>query len=88
MAESISNRELQLAEKFVQQTGANIFLTGKAGTGKTTFLSRLKRITSKRMVITAPTGGGGNQRRRGNAALIFSTPFRAVHPRHGHNDGQ
>jgi hypothetical protein len=52
----ISNPELQLAEDFVQHTNCHIFLTGKAGTGKTTFLHDLKKKTSKRMVVTAPTG--------------------------------
>ncbi len=50
------NKELQLANDFVQYTGCNIFLTGKAGTGKTTFLHNLKKNTAKRMIITAPTG--------------------------------
>lgn len=48
--------QLQLALDFVETTGKNIFLTGKAGTGKTTFLHNLKRQTSKRMVVVAPTG--------------------------------
>lgn len=50
------NPELQLARDFVQHTRNNIFLTGKAGTGKTTFLHSLKRNTPKRMIVTAPTG--------------------------------
>jgi hypothetical protein len=50
------NHELNLAENFVQYTGSHIFLTGKAGTGKTTFLHKLKENTAKRMIITAPTG--------------------------------
>jgi len=50
------NHELKLAREFVQYTGRHIFLTGKAGTGKTTFLHQLKGNTEKRMVITAPTG--------------------------------
>ncbi|MBN1930052.1 MAG: helix-turn-helix domain-containing protein [Desulfobacterales bacterium] len=53
---TFSNHELQLAEDFVQHTGCNIFLTGKAGTGKTTFLHYLKKKTAKRMIVTAPTG--------------------------------
>jgi hypothetical protein len=53
---SIVNPELQLAEEFVQHTSCNIFLTGKAGTGKTTFLHSIKKQTHKRMIITAPTG--------------------------------
>jgi len=50
------NHELQLANDFVQHTDCNIFLTGKAGTGKTTFLHNLHKNTVKRMIITAPTG--------------------------------
>ncbi len=53
---SLTNHELQLANDFVQYTGCNIFLTGKAGTGKTTFLHNLQKNTAKRMIITAPTG--------------------------------
>lgn len=47
---------LELAYKLAEDTGVNIFLTGKAGTGKTTFLRRLRDKTSKRMVVLAPTG--------------------------------
>jgi len=50
------NHELDLAYQFVQYTNRNIFLTGKAGTGKTTFLRSLKTRTTKRMVVVAPTG--------------------------------
>jgi len=50
------NHELQLANDFVQYTGCNIFLTGKAGTGKTTFLHNMQKNTTKRMIIIAPTG--------------------------------
>lgn len=54
--ESVVNPELQLAFDFVQYTNRNIFLTGKAGTGKTTFLHNLKRTSPKRMIVVAPTG--------------------------------
>ncbi len=53
---TFTNHELQLANNFVQHTGCHIFLTGKAGTGKTTFLRNLHKITAKRIIITAPTG--------------------------------
>ncbi|MCX6240008.1 MAG: helix-turn-helix domain-containing protein [Bacteroidia bacterium] len=56
MTEFISNDQLQLAFDFVQYTGQHIFLTGKAGTGKTTFLHQLKLNSPKRMVVVAPTG--------------------------------
>ncbi|TKB25107.1 helicase [Desulfopila sp. IMCC35006] len=51
-----ANPELQLADEFVRETGCNIYLTGKAGTGKTTFLHNLKKKSPKRMIVTAPTG--------------------------------
>ncbi len=54
--DTLTNPELQLAYDFVEHTDRNIFLTGKAGTGKTTFLHNLKKSTNKRMVVTAPTG--------------------------------
>ena len=50
------NAELKLAADFLQFTNKNIFLTGRAGTGKTSFLHNLRKITPKRMVVVAPTG--------------------------------
>lgn len=50
------NPELSLAWQFIENTGTHLFLTGKAGTGKTTFLRRLKAESPKRMVVLAPTG--------------------------------
>ncbi len=45
-----------LAERYVEDTGVSLFLTGKAGTGKTTFLKEIARNTTKRFAIVAPTG--------------------------------
>ena len=50
------NSVLALAWQFIENTGTHLFLTGKAGTGKTTFLRKLKRESPKRMVVIAPTG--------------------------------
>lgn len=50
------NPELSLAWQFIENTGTHLFLTGKAGTGKTTFLRQLKSGSPKRMVVLAPTG--------------------------------
>ena len=50
------NPELDLAWQFIENTGTHLFLTGKAGTGKTTFLHKLKAESPKRMVVLAPTG--------------------------------
>jgi len=50
------NPQLDLAYNFVQFTDKHIFLTGKAGTGKTNFLQNLKKLSLKRMAVAAPTG--------------------------------
>ena len=50
------NQQADLARDIIETTNRNLFLTGKAGTGKTTFLRRLRRELPKRMVVLAPTG--------------------------------
>ena len=50
------NKELNTAWEFVEKTGKSVFLTGKAGTGKTTFLHEVVESSSKRVVVVAPTG--------------------------------
>lgn len=51
-----TNPQLELAFNYLEYTGTSVFLTGKAGTGKTTFLRELKRRSPKRMIVVAPTG--------------------------------
>jgi ATP-dependent exoDNAse (exonuclease V) alpha subunit len=51
-----NNSIFQLAADFVNQTSEHLFLTGKAGTGKTTFLKYIKEHTHKNAVVAAPTG--------------------------------
>ena len=51
-----SNPQLELAFKYVSETVTNVFLTGKAGSGKTTFLRQIKEQVCKRMAVVAPTG--------------------------------
>ena len=50
------DKNIKLAHDLVKFTGKSVFLTGKAGTGKTTFLRNLPNITQKRMAVVAPTG--------------------------------
>ena len=50
------NKELRTAWDFVENTGRSIFLTGKAGTGKTTFLKAVMERSRKRPIVVAPTG--------------------------------
>ncbi len=51
-----TNEITDLANRFVNNTQRHIFLTGKAGTGKTTFLHHLSAQTYKKVAIAAPTG--------------------------------
>ncbi|MBR0073127.1 MAG: tRNA (adenosine(37)-N6)-threonylcarbamoyltransferase complex ATPase subunit type 1 TsaE, partial [Bacteroidales bacterium] len=52
----MENHQSQLAEQYVRNTDTSVFLTGKAGTGKTTFLRHIVETCSKRFVVVAPTG--------------------------------
>lgn len=52
----VSNSVFQKAVSFVCDTNENLFLTGRAGTGKTTFLKYIKTYTGKQCAIVAPTG--------------------------------
>lgn len=51
-----TTEKIELATQFVNSTSDHIFLTGKAGTGKTTFLRKIAENTHKNFVIVAPTG--------------------------------
>ncbi len=56
MLSDSSNHIFQMAVQFVNQTNRHIFLTGKAGTGKTTFLKYIKENSFKKTAVVAPTG--------------------------------
>jgi hypothetical protein len=78
--ESITNQELQLAFDFVKYTNRNIFLTGKAGTGKTTFLHNLKKTSPKRMIVVAPTGVAAINAGGVTIHSFFQLPFHPFIP--------
>lgn len=69
------NPELNLASEYVRHTDKNIFLTGKAGSGKTTFLQQLKKDCPKRMIITAPTGVAAMNAGGTTLHSFFQIPF-------------
>jgi nucleoside-triphosphatase THEP1 len=71
----LNNPQLQLAFDFVQYTDQNIFLTGKAGTGKTTFLLNLKGKLNKRMIVVAPTGVAAINAHGVTIHSFFQLPF-------------
>ena len=74
------NKELRTAEKIMKQTNANLFLTGRAGTGKTTFLRRLLEETPKRSVVLAPTGVAAINAGGVTIHSFFQLPFHSYIP--------
>ena len=74
------NKELELAWEFVNNTNRSIFLTGKAGTGKTTFLHRLKMNSLKRLVVVAPTGVAAINAKGVTIHSFFQMPFGPILP--------
>ncbi|MBT8246060.1 MAG: helix-turn-helix domain-containing protein [Winogradskyella sp.] len=76
----LKNKELELAWNFVNNTDRNIFLTGKAGTGKTTFLRKLKKESFKRIVVAAPTGVAAINAKGVTIHSFFQLPFGPILP--------
>lgn len=81
MEENEHLQPAELAAKFVNQTARHIFLTGKAGTGKTTFLRNIIAKTHKRAVIVAPTGIAAINASGVTIHSLFQLPFGAFVPR-------
>ena len=69
------NQKLDFVEELVLYTDSHIFLTGKAGTGKTTFLRNLQNKTYKRMVVVAPTGVAAINAGGQTIHSFFQLPF-------------
>ncbi len=85
---NIENPELELAFDFVQYTNRNLFLTGKAGTGKTTFLHELKEETHKRIVVVAPTGVAAINAGGVTIHSFFQMPFGPILPENNDPNGE
>ena len=66
---------LELAESYINNTGTSVFLTGKAGTGKTTFLRHICHTTNKRCVVVAPTGVAAINANGVTIHSFFQLPF-------------
>lgn len=83
---SLSSKEIynpaDLAEHFINHTHENIFLTGKAGTGKTTFLKHIIDSTHKKALVTAPTGIAALNAGGVTLHSQFQLPFGGFLPTH------
>ncbi|MEO8109550.1 MAG: helix-turn-helix domain-containing protein [Ginsengibacter sp.] len=80
------NEVFDLAYRFVTETSENIFLTGKAGTGKTTFLKYLKENCSKNIVVAAPTGVAAINAGGVTLHSLFQLPFHPFLPTKNNKD--
>lgn len=74
------NAEMNTAWRFISETSTSVFLTGKAGTGKTTFLRRLRELCPKRMVVLAPTGVAAINAQGQTIHSFFQLPFGPLVP--------
>jgi len=80
------NEIFDLAYRFVTETSENIFLTGKAGTGKTTFLKYLKENATKNIVVAAPTGVAAINAGGVTLHSLFQLPFHPFLPTKNNKD--
>lgn len=80
MSTTAENSIASIASKFINNTGKNVFLTGKAGTGKTTFLRHIIKHTYKNAVIVAPTGIAAINAGGVTIHSLFQLPFGAFIP--------
>lgn len=76
----MDNYELHIAEQFVLNTDKNVFLTGKAGTGKTTFLHHIIKKSKKQTMVVAPTGVAAINAGGMTIHSVFQLPLTAFIP--------
>lgn len=76
----MENEHANLVSRYVNTTNCNIFLTGKAGTGKTTLLKAIEKETHKNVVIAAPTGIAAINAGGVTVHSLFQMPFGAYIP--------
>ncbi len=79
-SDSTINSIADFAFKYINQTNKSVFLTGKAGTGKTTFLKELISHTPKNAIIVAPTGIAAINAGGVTIHSQFGVPFGAYIP--------
>ncbi|TLX77731.1 helicase [Labilibacter sediminis] len=70
----------QIVSRFINNTNQNVFLTGKAGTGKTTFLRNITKHTHKSVIVAAPTGIAAINAGGVTLHSLFQLPFGSFIP--------
>ncbi|MCT4615609.1 MAG: AAA family ATPase [Marinifilaceae bacterium] len=80
MADKQVTEKISLAKKFITDTNTSIFLTGKAGTGKTTLVKEIIDLPIKRKIIVAPTGVAALNAGGVTIHSMFQLPFGPIEP--------
>ena len=75
MTNTIITPEFELTLNFINYTNESVFLTGRAGTGKTTLLKHIKQNSIKKMVVLAPTGVAAINAGGSTLHSFFQLPF-------------
>jgi DNA polymerase III epsilon subunit-like protein len=76
----LDNQEFQLALDLIENTNRSVFLTGKAGTGKSTFLRHIVTHTRKKAIVVAPTGVAALNAGGTTIHSMFRLPFGIMQP--------
>ena len=75
-----NNKEQQKAFELVKNTNSSLFITGKAGTGKTTFIKRIQQEINKNFLVLAPTGIAALKVEGQTIHSVFRFPFGTITP--------
>lgn len=76
----MSNYEFDIAKEYVKYTQQSLFITGKAGTGKTTFLKQVVQEVEKNFIVVAPTGVAAINAGGSTIHSMFGLPLKAFVP--------
>lgn len=74
------SQAIQLAKDYLENTNTVVFLTGKAGTGKTTFLQQIRQESAKKLAVVAPTGVAAINAGGMTLHSLFQLPFGPLIP--------
>ncbi len=75
------NSDFKIALDLIEKEGKNLFITGRAGTGKSTLLQLFRNATRKKVVVLAPTGVAALNVRGQTIHSFFGFPPRLISPR-------
>ena len=78
MTYDVNNKQQEMAYQLIKDTNVSFFLTGKAGTGKTTFLKKIQEEINKNFIVLAPTGIAAINAGGDTIHSFFGLPFSVI----------